>query len=327
MAHNLTRCGVHRCRQDLRLLARGLAAALLAALMTLAGAQPSMAGVYSCSSGTPATSRPTLRTGDSGSCVVTLQKALIAKGYSVGSAGADGKFGSGTATGVRRFQSDYVGLAIDAIVGQGTWGVIVNGGTGYNRSSGPNRTSRVMLTFDDCPASYASFESAVVGARKAGVALALFPTGNCLTAGRFSASVARANGHYVFNHSVSHPDLRTISYSSMLYQLGSPGVVTGYGRPPYGATNNTVLNAYAAKSMRPWLWNVDTRDWEGRSQSAVVNHVVANAQPGNTVLMHMQWNAFNPTAITQMRDGLAARGIGVCRNSGGTTAQWPSVNC
>ena len=90
MAHNLTRCGVHRRRQDLRLLARGLAAALLAALMTLAGAQPSMAGVYSCSSGTPATSRPTLRTGDSGSCVVTLQKALIAKGYSVGSAGADG---------------------------------------------------------------------------------------------------------------------------------------------------------------------------------------------------------------------------------------------
>jgi peptidoglycan/xylan/chitin deacetylase (PgdA/CDA1 family) len=259
--------------------------------------------------------------------VVTLQRALIGKGYSVGSAGADGKFGSGTAMGVRRFQADYVALAIDAVVGQQTWSVIVNGGTRYNRSSGPNRSSRVVLTFDDCPTSYSAFEAAVVGARKAGVALALFPTGSCLGTGRFSASVARANGHYVFNHSVSHPDLTKISYSSALYQLGSPGVVTNYGRPPYGAYNSTVLNAYAAKSMRPWLWNVDTRDWEGKSQSTVVNYVVANARAGNTVLMHMQRDAFNASAITQMKNRLAARGIGVCRNPGTTTAQRPTVSC
>jgi peptidoglycan/xylan/chitin deacetylase (PgdA/CDA1 family) len=259
--------------------------------------------------------------------VTTLQRALIAKGYSVGSSGADGKFGPATAMGVRRFQSDYATLAIDAVVGQKTWSVIVSGGTRYNRYSGPNRTNRVMLTFDDCPKSYSAFESAVVGAKRAGVALALFPTGNCLSTGRFSVSVARANGHYVFNHSISHPDLTRLSYTSMLYQLGAPGVVTNYGRPPYGAYNSTVLNAYAAKSMRPWLWNVDTRDWEGKSQSSVVSYVVANAKPGNTVLMHMPWNAFNATAITQIRDGLAAKGIGVCRNSGAATSQYPSVGC
>jgi peptidoglycan hydrolase-like protein with peptidoglycan-binding domain len=304
-----------------------LVAALLGVMVAMGTVQPAAAAVLSCSSSTPVASRPTLRAGDSGSCVVTLQRALIAKGYSVGSAGADGTFGSGTALGVRRFQLDHVALKIDAVVGQSTWGVLVNGGTKYNRSSGPNLTNRVILTYDDCPTSYAAFESAVVGARRAGVALALFPTGNCLSTGRFSASVARANGHYVFNHSVSHPDLTTLSYSSVLYQLGAPGVVTNYGRPPYGAYNSRVLNGYAAKSMRPWLWNVDTEDWRGKSQATVVSYVVNNAKPGNTVLMHMPWKAFNTSAITQMRDGLAARGIGMCRNSGTATSQYPAVSC
>src|SRR5689334_24120153 len=70
-------------------------------------ATPSQAAVRSCSSTTAVTYRPTLRIGDTGSCVRVLQRALVARGYSVGAWGADGVFGDATYLAVRRFQSDY----------------------------------------------------------------------------------------------------------------------------------------------------------------------------------------------------------------------------
>lgn len=292
------------------------------------GVAPSAAAaVQSCSSTTPVADRPTLRRGDTGSCVRVLQRLLVAKGYSVGSAGVDGSFGSATQLAVRRFQSDYVGVTIDGIVGPQTWGTLVNGGTRYSRTRGPNRTSRVVLSYDDCPPSYSAFQSAVLGAERLGVALVLFPTGSCLSTGRFSASYARSHGHYVFNHTVSHPDLTRLSYSNVLTQLGSPGVVTTFGRPPYGALNTTVLNAYATKAMRPWTWTVDTRDWTGKTQASVVSYAVANSSAGGTVLMHMGWRAFNTTAISQIKSGLANRGLGVCRNVGPRAVAPLTVPC
>lgn len=325
---------VSPARTHSRLLSMVIAVVTLATALVLApavapsGLAPGAeAAVRSCSTTTPATSRPTLRRGDTGSCVGVLQRLLIAKGYSVGSSGADGSFGSATYLGVRRFQSAYVGVTIDGIVGPQTWRTLVSGGSLYSRSRGANRTSRVVLSFDDCPPSYSAFQSAVLGAQRVGVALVLFPTGTCLATGRFSPSYARSHGHYVFNHSVSHADLTTLSYANVLYQLGAPGVVTTFGRPPYGALSNSVLNAYATKAMRPWSWTVDTRDWTGKSQSAVVSYAVANSSAGGTVLMHMGWRAFNPTAISQITSGLASRGLGVCRNVGPTSVAPQSLPC
>ena len=65
-------------------------------------------------------SKPTLKKGASGSNVKTLQKLLIAKGYSCGTKGADGKFGDSTLAAVKQFQKDN-GLKADGIVGAKTW--------------------------------------------------------------------------------------------------------------------------------------------------------------------------------------------------------------
>lgn len=194
----------------------------------------------------------------------------------------------------------------------------------YDMYRGPNVTSRVILTYDDCPTSLASFRATVLAAEAADVGLALFPTGACLQSGRFDAAFARAHGHHVFNHSVNHPDLTTLSYEGVRRELSAPGVVTTYGRPPYGAHNANVRAAYRSKGMRIWLWNVDTNDWRGRSQSQIVNQVTSQARPGQTVLMHMQWAAFNGSAINQMKSGLNNRGIGVCRNYQGTVPVAPT---
>lgn len=190
---------------------------------------------------------------------------------------------------------------------------------GYWFSYGPNRSSRVALTFDDCPKNVGGMRRVLDGARRLGLGLMLFPTGNCIRQGRFDAAYARAHGHYVFNHSVTHPQLTKLSYPGVVAQLGAPGIQSRYGRPPFGDWNTMVARAYAAKGMKIWLWNLDTLDWRGRSRKAVVGTVVGSARPGYTVLMHMQWHGFSIKALTEMKDGLAKRGLRACRNYPGTT--------
>lgn len=193
----------------------------------------------------------------------------------------------------------------------------------YDAGRGPNKSSRAILTYDDCPKSLKAFKATVKAAEKLNVGLALFPTGNCIKLGRFDVGYARAHGHWVFNHSVSHPDLRTLSYSRVLKELGKPGVRSSYGRPPYGAHNASVRKAYKAKNMKLWLWTVDTNDWRGKSRSSVVSYVIKNTRKRDTVLMHMQWNGFSGEAIKQMKSGLLKKGVKLCRNYGEKTPLKP----
>lgn len=65
-----------------------------------------------------------LSKGMNGNDVKTLQAALIANGFSCGSAGADGDFGSGTETALKKFQTKY-SLGADGIAGNGTWGKLL----------------------------------------------------------------------------------------------------------------------------------------------------------------------------------------------------------
>lgn len=182
--------------------------------------------------------------------------------------------------------------------------------------SGPQHGAYVVLSFDDCPASAGAFNSVVLAAEKLGIRLVLFPTGQCVAKGDISPAFARAHGHYVYNHSVSHPDLTKLSKARVVAELGSPGVQGAWGRPPFGAVNATVRAGYAAKGMRIWLWDLDTNDWRGKSTDEVVAYVVTNAAASDTVLMHMKWNGFKGDALARMKSGLAGRGLQVCRNTG-----------
>lgn len=197
----------------------------------------------------------------------------------------------------------------------------------YSITKGPNTSNRAILTFDDCPKSLSSFKSTAKEVADLGIRMALFPTGDCITAGRFDAAYARSLGHYVFNHSISHPQLTNLSYSAVVKELGAPGVVTTYGRPPYGAFNSTVRRAYDSVGMKIWTWTVDTNDWRGKSSSELVRYVVGNTGAGDTVLMHMQWNGFNTSTIKSMRDGLSSKGVGLCRNTGAVTAKPDGISC
>lgn len=61
-----------------------------------------------------------LSKGSKGAQVKNLQILLIGKGYSCGSAGADGDFGTNTDKALKKFQKDN-GLDVDGICGKNTW--------------------------------------------------------------------------------------------------------------------------------------------------------------------------------------------------------------
>ncbi|WP_404286062.1 SH3 domain-containing protein [Glutamicibacter arilaitensis] len=190
------------------------------------------------------------------------------------------------------------------------------------QSTGPNRTGRVVLTFDDCPSSLSSFKSVIAYAATNNFGLVLAPTGNCLNSYKSSAGVdlaalARAKGQWVINHSISHPDLRPLSCLQVGAQLGGSGVHTNFGRPPYGAIDSSVRCGYDSRGMKIWTWSRDTRDWEVKSKSITVARAAA-ANPGDTVLMHMQWYGFSADALKQIKAKLAQRGVNVCRAYHGT---------
>ncbi|MFL4476387.1 SH3 domain-containing protein [Paeniglutamicibacter sp. MACA_103] len=190
------------------------------------------------------------------------------------------------------------------------------------QSTGPNRTSRVVLTFDDCPRTLSSFNAAIKYAADHNIGMVLAPTGNCLSSFRARygvdlASLARAKGQWVINHSVSHPDLRYLSCSAAAAQLGGSGVHTNFGRPPYGAIDSSVRCAYDRVGMAIWTWSRDTLDWSTKSKSITVARASA-ARAGDTVLMHMQWQGFAPDSLRQIKANLANRGLGVCRAYRGT---------
>ena len=61
-----------------------------------------------------------IKKGSKGEQVKTLQRLLIAMGYSCGSSGVDGAFGSATDSAVRKYQKAN-SLEVDGIVGVNTW--------------------------------------------------------------------------------------------------------------------------------------------------------------------------------------------------------------
>ena len=65
----------------------------------------------------------TLRHGSNNESVLSLQAALLAHGYSVGSAGIDGKFGAGTEAAVRTYQR-AAGLTVDGLAGRATFAAL-----------------------------------------------------------------------------------------------------------------------------------------------------------------------------------------------------------
>ena len=95
------------------------------------------------------------------------------------------------------------------------------------------------------------------------------------------------------NHSWDHPDLTTISYADIVWQLDTTsdkiqatvGKRPDQMRPPFGAYNSTVTQAAGSQGLAVVYWSLDTIDWRGQD-ATIVRTRAARATPGSIILMH-----------------------------------------
>ena len=141
-----------------------------------------------------------------------------------------------------------------------------------------------------------------------------------------SSARAIAARYPVGNHTYRHPDLTTLSSSSVRSELRTAAArikaVTGqdprpWFRFPFGAVDARTISVVNAECYVPFRWTVDTLGWKGtsggQSVTSVVSRVVAAAQPGEIVLMHVgahptDHSTLDADALPRVISALRARG-------------------
>ncbi len=103
-------------------------------------------------------------------------------------------------------------------------------------------------------------------------------------------------GHEIGNHTMHHPDLRTLSDQEICTELNQAdqvissltGVTTRpYYRPPYGGRDNRVRTLAAQIGYRTVYWTIDTLDWQTTATpDSITKIVLTNIKNGVIILMH-----------------------------------------
>jgi peptidoglycan-N-acetylglucosamine deacetylase len=203
--------------------------------------------------------------------------------------------------------------------------------TYYNSRCG-NTSGRVLLTFDDW--AYGDpYRATRTGAylKSHNIRAAFFLINEYAKKYPDIVSTLRQQGHWVLNHTYSHPDLTTLSNSSVSWQI-SHGVASNRLRPPYGAYNSRVAGIASGLGYRICTWTIDSRDWEyvngSRRSTSSIRSIVRNspwsAKSSGVILGHLFTNY--PKAISGIVYDLHQQGLLFCRNRGpvGRTMPFPA---
>ena len=175
----------------------------------------------------------------------------------------------------------------------------------------------VALTFDDGPSGYTLAMIAVLARYQ--VPATFFTVGE-LAAAHPDLLEAEANaGMSVEVHDWSHADLTRLSIPAIDDQLirAADAIQAAIGRrptcfrPPYGATNSTVVAEAAKLGFAQVLWNVDPSDYLKPGAGVIASRVLAEANGrGLVVGIHDGGGDRSQTiaALPAIIDGLRARG-------------------
>lgn len=165
----------------------------------------------------------------------------------------------------------------------------------------PSSTSHakklIALTFDDGP-SATQTPRLLEAMKQRGVHATFFITG--INAGKNKPLLSRMakEGHCIGNHTYSHAKLTELSAEEIKQQftLCSEAIASVTGSPPLlarapgGNIDDTVLSCLTELDMTAIGWSVDTRDWESRDVTAILNTAFQSGKygicDGAIVLMH-----------------------------------------
>jgi peptidoglycan/xylan/chitin deacetylase (PgdA/CDA1 family) len=196
-------------------------------------------------------------------------------------------------------------------------------GTDWTRI--PTSSKVVALTFDagSNAAGLPSIESTL---RAKNVPATFFLTGNWVRAFPAQANMIAQDGYLAGNHSMSHLSFTPLTDAQVTAQVqgAQQAILRANGadtRPlfrfPNGDRNSRVIADVNRLGYVAVRWTVDSLGFEGtsggQSVQSVTNRVLAAAQPGEIVLMHIGSNPTDSTtldaaALPAIIDGLRARG-------------------
>lgn len=179
----------------------------------------------------------------------------------------------------------------------------------------PVKGKYVALTFDDGPHPSLTRKALDILNRH-GAKGTFFMLGENVARYKSVVASAAAAGHELGVHTWSHIKMTSSARSRVDREVSRTqnliarisGVYPRVMRPPYGATNATLVNhMYDRYGMASILWDVDTRDWCKPGVSKVVNKAVNDARPGSIILVH-DIHASTISALESIVTGLQSRG-------------------
>ncbi|GAB2765124.1 polysaccharide deacetylase family protein [Sinomonas soli] len=186
----------------------------------------------------------------------------------------------------------------------------------------PTQDKVVALTFD-AGANDAGLASILSTLAAQHVPATFFLTGAWAKAHPADVAKISAGGHRVGNHSMTHPDMTTLTDAQIAAELSAAQAAIRadgvdprpFFRFPSGARNARTIAAVNASGYAAIRWTVDSLGWQGtvggtRGAPSVIQRVMNAIQPGEIVLMHVGSNpddgstldaAALPGIIDQMR--------------------------
>lgn len=150
---------------------------------------------------------------------------------------------------------------------------------------------RIALTFDDGPNP--DYTVQVLDLLKQyQVRATFFMVGSSIERYPDLAKRVSEEGHYLGNHSYSHPDYSKLSDQAILEEVGQTQQIikqiTGkecqYYRMPYGAGGRRVYELIS--NLTSITWNTDTGDWYLQNSSDIFNQIMSQLSDDMIVLLH-----------------------------------------
>ncbi|MGD8626534.1 MAG: polysaccharide deacetylase family protein [Anaerolineae bacterium] len=204
-------------------------------------------------------------------------------------------YGPATRRAVMAFQKEQ-GLAPDGVADAAVWAAL-------EITLLPERTAAgepiVYLTFDDGPDGRYTPQILEILARYRAQATFFVLGQQALYFPELVRAEAEA-GHYIASHGYTHDSLegmrrdqllREINKTERLLHQAAGDLFAWDGdvhflRPPYGLTDENVLEQAAGLGYVAVMWDVDSHDWQRPGTEAIVQQVLGLVQPGDIVLMH-----------------------------------------
>jgi len=178
----------------------------------------------------------------------------------------------------------------------------------------PTGGGMVALTFDDGPSVHTG--RILDALERYNGRATFFVLGNRVNSYRDTVIRAANLGNEIANHSHTHARLTNLSDNLVMEEIQSASTaiaaITGVSppiyRPPFGATDERVVELSAELGYGIVKWTLDPLDWRDRDADTIYYRIMREVQDGSVIVLH-DIHQTTAQAMEHVIPSLAARGF------------------